>query len=144
MASVFTRIIAGELPGRFVWKDDVCVAFLSIAPLKPGHTLVVPRVEIDHWLDLDPATLAHLTAVAQTIGAAQQQAFRPVKVGLIVAGLEVSHVHLHVVPITSERDLQFANADLDPKPADMDAAADRLRGELLRRGHDAASRPAAS
>lgn len=139
MASVFTMIIDGELPGRFVWRDDVCVGLLSIAPLQPGHALVVPRVEIDHWLDLDAATLAHLTAVAQTIGVAQQQVFRPTRVGLIVAGMEVPHVHIHVVPMDSERDLQFANADLDPKPADLDAAADLLRAELRRLGHASAS-----
>ena len=99
MATIFTRIIDGELPGRFVWRDDLCVAFLSINPLNPGHTLVVPRQEVDHWLDLDDALAAHLTQVARRIGAAQMQAFAPERVGLMIAGLEVPHVHLHVVPI---------------------------------------------
>ena len=135
MASVFTRIIDGELPGRFVWKDDVCVGFLSIAPLRPGHTLVIPRAEVDHWIDLDEPTVSHLMNVSRCIGVALQRAFNPTKVGLIVAGLEVPHVHLHVVPIDSERDLQFGNADLDPKPADLDAAADLLRRTLRSLGH---------
>ena len=135
MASVFTRIIDGELPGRFVWKDDLCAAFLSIAPLRPGHTLVVSRQEVDHWIDLDPATASHLMTVAQSIGRAQQQAFAPAKVGLIVAGLEVPHVHLHVVPIQSERDLHFGNADPDPKPADLDAAGMTLRAALRSLGY---------
>ena len=66
MATLFTRIIDGELPGRFVWRDDRAVAFLTISPIQPGHTLVVPRAEVDNWLDLDPAIAAHLMTVAQT------------------------------------------------------------------------------
>ena len=89
MPTLFTRIIRGELPGRFVWRDAQCVAFLTIAPLRPGHTLVVPIREVDHWLELAPAEAAHLTAVAQKIGRAIQSAFAPVKVGLMIAGLEV-------------------------------------------------------
>ena len=98
MPTIFTRIISGELPGRFVWRDDVCVAFLSINPLRPGHTLVVTRAEVDHWLDLEPEVNAHLTGVAREIGRAQQRAFHPERVGLMIAGLEVPHVHLHLVP----------------------------------------------
>lgn len=129
MPSIFTRIIDGELPGRFVWRDDTCVAFLSIAPLRPGHTLVVPNEEVDHWLDLDPGTNAHLIAVAQRVGQAQMQAFAPTRVGVIIAGLEVPHTHLHVVPIDGESDLNFANA----RPADdaaLDDAQRRLRAAL--------------
>ena len=134
MASIFTKIIAGELPGQFVWKDDDAVAFLSIAPLKPGHTLVVPRREVDHWIDLEPAQMQHLSGVAHTIGRAIQTAFRPVKVGMTILGLEVRHVHLHVVPIWSPFDLDFANADKHAKPADIAAAAATLRAELRKLG----------
>jgi histidine triad (HIT) family protein len=130
MATLFSRIIDGELPGRFVWRDDRCVAFLSINPLQPGHTLVVPIAEVDHWIDLDDELAAHLTRVAKAIGGAQQKVFSPVKVGLMVAGLEVPHVHLHVVPIRGVHDLDFANADPDPSPDDLDAAAERLRAAL--------------
>jgi len=130
MATVFTKIIDGELPARFVWRDTHCVAFLSIAPLRTGHTLVVPRAEVDHWLDLDSGILAHLTDVAQTLGAAQQAAFSPAKVGLMIAGLEVPHVHLHVVPIDGVHDLDFANADQDPDPGGLDRAADAIRAAL--------------
>ncbi len=77
MPTIFTRIIEGELPGRFVHRDETCVAFLSIAPIRPGHTLVVPVQEVDHWVDLDPASLAHLMQVAQRIGRAQMEAFSP-------------------------------------------------------------------
>ncbi len=135
MATLFTRIIQGELPARFVWKDRSCVAFLSIRPLRPGHTLVVPREEVDHWLDADPALLAHLTSVAQTIGEAQMQVFRPARVGLLIAGLEVPHLHLHVVPIRDMHDLDFANQDPNPDEATMDEAARSIREELRRMGH---------
>ena len=129
MPTIFTRIIEGELPGTFVWRDDVCVAFLSIAPLKPGHTLVVPRAEIDHWIDLDPEVNAHLMRVAQQIAMAQQRAFSPQRVGLMIAGLEVPHVHLHVVPIDGMHDLDFDNAG-QADPEALAAAAEQLRVAL--------------
>jgi histidine triad (HIT) family protein len=110
MPTIFTKIIEGELPGTFVWRDDVCVAFLSIAPIRPGHTLVVPRAEVDHWIDLEPHVNAHLVRVAQTIGQAQQAALSPQRIGLIIAGLEIPHTHLHVIPMDGMQDLDFANA----------------------------------
>lgn len=134
MASIFTKIIQGELPGHFVWKDETCVAFLSIAPLQPGHTLVVPRAEVEHWLDLEPAVNAHLVGVAQRIGRAQQAVFRPVKVGLMLAGLEVPHVHYHVVPIRGVHDLDFANARTDTPQEALGEAASRLREALREAG----------
>ena len=130
MPTVFTKIIDGDLPARFVHRDDRCVAFLSIAPLQPGHTLVVPIVEVDHWIDLDADLMAHCTLVAQRIARAQQAAFSPVKVGLMLAGLEVPHTHLHVVPIRGVHDLDFANADTEADPAALDAAAEALRAAL--------------
>jgi histidine triad (HIT) family protein len=130
MASVFSRIIAGELPGRFVYRDDAVVALLTIAPLRPGHTLVVPVREVDSWLDLEPAELAALTAVAQRVGAAIGRAFQPRRVALLVVGLEVAHVHLHLVPIDSEREVDFSRADPSPDPVALDAAAQRIRVEL--------------
>jgi histidine triad (HIT) family protein len=133
--TLFTRIIGGDLPGRFVWKDDRCVAFLSIHPLKPGHTLVVPRAEVDHWIDLEPDLAAHLIGVARSIGVALQREFRPTKVGLMIAGLEVPHTHLHLVPIDGLGDLDFSRQNLDSKPEDLDRAAERLRRSLHALGH---------
>lgn len=130
VATLFTRIINGEIPGRFVHRDELCVAFLSIHPLSPGHTLVVPIEEVDHWLDLSAELTAHLMEVARRIGRAQQKAFSPVKVGLMVAGLEVPHVHIHVVPIRSEGDLDFKNADTGASGDDLEAAAVKLREAL--------------
>jgi histidine triad (HIT) family protein len=130
MASIFTRIINGELPGRFVWRDDRSVAFLTAQPLRPGHTLVVPRAEVDHWLDLEPELAGHLMKVAQSIGKALQQGFQPKKVGLMIAGLEVPHVHLHLVPIEGLQDMDFARQDRNPNPADLDRAAETIRTAL--------------
>lgn len=132
-------IIDGELPGRFVWKDEQCVAFLSINPLAPGHTLVVPREEADHWIDLDGELAQHLMAVSQKIGIALQHGFRPTKVGMMIAGLEVPHVHIHLVPIQGVHDLDFENANLAPDPDDLDASADRIRAALRALGHLEAS-----
>lgn len=130
MASVFSRIIAGELPARFVYDDDRCVAFLSIAPLREGHVLVVPREEIDHWLDLDDDLLAHLMAVSKTIGAALDRIYRPTKVGMMFAGLEVPHVHVHLVPIDTMGDMDFTGADHSPDATALDRVATDIRAAL--------------
>ncbi|HEY3143078.1 MAG TPA: HIT family protein [Acidimicrobiales bacterium] len=135
MATLFTRIIDGEIPGRFVWRDDQAVAFLTIAPITPGHTLVVPRAEVDHWLDLDRELASYLMQVSQAVGQAQMAVFKPERVGLIVAGLEVPHCHIHVLPIDSEADLSLARANPNPDPVAHDDAAERLRGALRDQGH---------
>ncbi len=139
MATIFTRIIAGELPARFVWKDELCVSFLSNRPLRAGHALVVPRAEIDHWLDLDAGLLAHLSETAQAVGKAQQAGFKPARIGLMLAGLEVPHCHFHVVPIRGVHDLDFSNQDANPDPAVMDEAAETIRRELRRLGYSQVS-----
>jgi histidine triad (HIT) family protein len=134
MPTIFTRILRGELPARFVWQDEVCAVFLSIAPLRPGHALVVPRAEVDQWIDLPVDTAAHLMVVAHAIGKAQQQAFDPARVGLMIAGFEVPHVHVHVVPTESMADLDFKNADSRAQAAALDDAAERLRAALRAQG----------
>ncbi len=138
MPSVFTRIIDGELPGRFVWRDDEVVAFLSIGPLAPGHTLVVPRAEVDHWLDLDPRTWQRVSEVTRIVGQAIQAAFDPPRVGTAIAGFEVPHCHVHVTPMQSLADLDFSRADDDPDPAALDEHAERIRRALRDLGYDAA------
>jgi histidine triad (HIT) family protein len=132
MATLFTKIIEGEIPGRFVWRDERAVVFLTIAPLTPGHVLVVP---VDHWIDLDADLAAHLMLVAREVGRAQMHAFTPRRIGVIIAGLEVPHCHLHLVPINVEAELSFSRADHDPDPAALDGAADRLRDALRDLGH---------
>ncbi|MGW9549831.1 HIT family protein [Citricoccus zhacaiensis] len=135
MSTVFTRIINGELPGRFVWKDETCVAFLSIGPLTQGHTLVVPRAEVDLWTDAEPELVSHLMTVAQTIGQVQVQAFNAHRAGLMVAGYEIPHLHVHVWPSNSLDDFDLDQVDNNPEPEDLDEAADRIRAGLRVAGH---------
>jgi histidine triad (HIT) family protein len=135
VATIFTMIIEGKLPARFVWKDESCVVFLSNRPLRPGHLLVVPRAEVDHWLDLDAGLLAHLAETAQAVGKAQMAGFNPERIGVMLAGLEVPHCHFHVVPIRGLHDLDFGNQDPDPDTAMMDDAAETIRRELRKLGY---------
>ncbi len=135
MTTLFTRIIDGEVPGRFVWKDDDVVAFLSIAPIAPGHVLVVPRREIEHWLEADPDTLSTVMAVAQKIGKAQQKVFGARRVGVLLEGYEVPHLHVHVWPTQSPADFDVKRVDPSPDPAAMDGAAEALRGALRDAGY---------
>lgn len=137
MTTLFTRIIDGEIPGRFVWSDDRAVAFTTIAPITDGHTLVVPRAEVDQLTDAPDDLLAHLVVVAKTVGRAQQAAWDAPRAALLVAGFEVPHLHLHVLPAWDESSLTFANARTDVPAADLDAAAERLRDALRAAGHGA-------
>lgn len=134
MPTVFTRIIEGEIPGTFVWKDEKCVVFMSINPLRPGHVLVVPRTEVDHWFACPADLFDHLMAVSREIGTAQQEAFQPTRVGLVIAGLEVPHLHIHLVPIDSAHDLDFANAATSVDRDELEHAASAIRDILRSRG----------
>lgn len=135
MSTLFTRIIAGEIPGRFVWADDLCVAFGTIAPITDGHILVVPRAEVPRFTDADDDLLAHLSRVAKRIGTAQQRAFDAPRAALLVAGFEVPHLHLHVLPAWGEGELSFANARQDVPGDQLDASAERVRAALRDAGH---------
>jgi len=135
MPSVFSKIISGDLPGHFVWKDELSVAFLSINPIASGHTLVIPKLEVDHWLDLPPDINAHLVQLAQIIGNAQMVAFRPLRVGMIIAGLEVPHTHLHVIPMEGMQDLDFSRATLTADQSELSSNALLLKNTLESNGH---------
>ena len=135
MTTIFTRIIAGESPATFVWRDDRCAAFLSVNPMAHGHTLVVPIEEIDHWIDAPPELMVHLFGVAREIGRAQHAAFGCARVGLIVAGYEVPHCHIHVIPTNDMAELSFANAAASVERHDLERAAETIRSELRRFGH---------
>jgi diadenosine tetraphosphate (Ap4A) HIT family hydrolase len=136
MPTVFTHIIEGRIPGTFVWRDERCVAFMSINPMAPGHTLVVPISEVDHWVDGDPDLIAHLFEVTRIIGVAQKVAFGCERVGVILAGYEVPHTHVHVIPTNDMRELSFANAASSVDRADLESAAEAIRVELRRSGHE--------
>ncbi|MBC3185645.1 HIT family protein [Corynebacterium sp. zg-331] len=132
MSSVFSRIIAGELPARFVYRDDTVVAFLSIAPVAYGHTLVVPVAEVDRWTDLPAETWAHVAEVSQQVGRAVVEAFDCSRAGTLIAGFEVPHTHVHVFPAEdmSGFDLSAAMPMDSTDPDAMDAAARALRAAL--------------
>jgi histidine triad (HIT) family protein len=130
MATLFTRIINREIPGRFVYEDAQCVAFLTVAPIRPGHTLVVPRQEIDDWLEAPRELTAHLFQTAQKVAQAIKVAFPCRKVGMMIAGLEVPHYHIHLTPIDAIADMDFALQDSQAAPAALDAAAEAIRAAL--------------
>jgi diadenosine tetraphosphate (Ap4A) HIT family hydrolase len=130
MATVFTKIINGEIPGRFVYADDDVVAFLTIAPMTQGHTLVVPRAEIDQWQDVDAPEFNRVMGVSQLIGKAVCQAFDVERAGVIIAGLEVPHLHVHVFPARNLSDFGFANVDHNPSPESLDEAQAKIKEAL--------------
>ena len=130
MASIFTKIINRELPGRFVYEDDESVAFLTIAPITQGHTLVVPRAEIDQWQDLDPDVFNRIMGLSQRIGKAVRRAFDAPRAGLLIAGLEVPHLHIHVFPGYSLNDFNIANADPNPSQKSLDEAQAKIKAAL--------------
>lgn len=130
MASVFTRIINRELPGRFVHEDDESVVFLTIAPVTQGHTLVVPRAEIDQWQDVDPAVFGRMMDLSQRIGRATVQAFDAQRAGLVIAGLEVPHLHIHVFPAYSLGDFDLGQADTSPSEESLDQAQAKIIAAL--------------
>ncbi|WP_043316792.1 HIT family protein [Microbulbifer sp. HZ11] len=134
MASIFTQIINGDLPGHFVWRDDVAVAIMTIAPIKPGHCLVIPVEEIDHWDDVPAEVNAHLMSVAGKVAKAQKQVYSPKRVGVMVAGLEVPHTHYHLVPINEIPDLDFA-LQQQAEPEVLAAEAAKIRQALVDLGY---------
>lgn len=135
MSTVFTKIINGELPGRFIWRDNQCAAFLDISPLTYGHTLVVPREEIDMWTEVPEDLNSHLYTVAARIGAAQVTGLGAVRSGLIIQGYEVPHMHMHVFPTQSVADFDMTKIIREPDEAKMDEAATKLRAALREAGH---------
>lgn len=129
MSTVFTKIINGEIPGRFVYKDEDVAAFLTIEPIAYGHTLVVPVKEVDKWTDIEPELWAKMNAVAQRIGSAIVSEFDCERAGYLIAGFEVPHAHIHVFPANDMSGYNLASvmrAD-ETDPAKMDAAAETLR-----------------
>ena len=130
MTTIFTRIIRGEIPGTFVHRDDQCVSFMTINPIADGHLLVVPIAEVDRWTDLPPELSAHLFAVAHRLGSALRTAFACERVGLIIAGFEVDHCHIHLIPASSMADLSFANAAQTVDRHALESHADRIKASL--------------
>ena len=135
MTTIFSRIIEGELPGTFVWRDDEVVAFMSINPITRGHVLVVPVAVVDHWIDATPALTARLFEAARAIGVAQEAAFGCERVAVVIAGYEVPHAHVHVFPTNAMNEISFAHAATSFNPSDLEAAAESIRFRLRSAGH---------
>jgi histidine triad (HIT) family protein len=126
MASIFSRIINGEIPCYRVAEDDRFIAFLDVRPLKPGHTLVVPKQEVDYIFDLDEKTLADMMLFAQKVARAMKQVIECKRIGVAVIGLEVPHAHIHLIPLTKETDMLFTN----PRVAPLHEENERLAREI--------------
>ena len=135
MSTLFTRIISGEIPGRFVWKDDEVVAFLTIEPITDGHLMVVPRREVAHWVDLEPDLLGKVMNVAQTIAKVQEAEFNAERIGVLMEGYEIPHVHVHIWPTHSPADFDVHNVDRNADPGKLDENANRIRTALRSAGH---------
>ena len=127
MSSIFTRMLEGQEPARFIWTDERFVAIVSNTPIKPGHCIVFPRQEVENWLALPPELQSHLLDACRIVGDAIQRVHQPVRVGLAIVSVVVKHVHVHLVPLTEARELNFAMQDPHARAEDLDASAERLR-----------------
>lgn len=134
MSSIFSKIIAGEIPGRFVWADDDVVVIATIEPMRPGHVMVIPRVEVAKYSDVDPDVFAHAMKVAQIIGRVQETAFGVERAVVAILGFEVPHTHIHVVPADAENAAYLQNAKPAPD-GEIDAAMTTLRSALIDAGY---------
>jgi histidine triad (HIT) family protein len=126
MSSIFTRIINGEIPSYKIAENDKFYAFLDVYPLQPGHTLVVPKQEVDKFFDLPQDHLAEMLVFAQPIAKAIESSFHCKRCGIAVIGLEVPHAHLHLVPINNADDLNFTRSKLKLSPDEMKACQEKI------------------
>jgi diadenosine tetraphosphate (Ap4A) HIT family hydrolase len=131
-STLFSQIINGEIPGTFVYRDDLCVAFMTINPITTGHLLLVPISEFDEWTDLPELLIAHMFVVAKNIGKAQKSVFDCERVALIIAGYEIPHCHLHLIPTNSMADLSFENAEIKNDRRELEESASLIINELRR------------
>lgn len=126
MATIFTRIIAGEIPSYKIAEDENYYAFLDINPLTKGHTLVVPKKEIDYIFDLDDATLAGMVLFAKRVAARIKREIACSRVAMVVLGMEIPHAHIHLIPIQSENDVDFHREKLHLTPEEFREIANRI------------------
>lgn len=126
MASIFTKIINGDIPCHKILEDDNYIAFLDAFPLQKGHTLIVPKNEIDNIFDLDDNTLSGMMLFAKNVAEAMKRTFSCKKIGITVIGLEVPHAHIHLIPINAEKDMNFSNEKLKLESEEMDNIAKNI------------------
>ena len=130
MATIFTKIVCGEIPAYKIAEDDRYYAFLDINPLSKGHTLVIPKQETDYIFDLEPEILAGMMVFAQKIALALRKAVPCNRVGVAVLGLEVPHAHIHLVPLNRESDINFTNPKLKLSVEEFESLAEQIRKNL--------------
>lgn len=127
MASIFSKIVAGEIPSYRVAENDKFFAFLDINPLAKGHTLVIPKREVDYYFDLEDEEIAEMNVFAKRIAEKLKSVTGCKKVAVVVMGLEVPHAHIHLIPMNSEKDVNFANEKLKLTPEEFKEIADKIR-----------------
>jgi histidine triad (HIT) family protein len=127
MSSIFSKIVKGEIPSYKIAETDTCYAFLDIFPLVKGHVLVIPKREVDYIFDLDPKLLSELHVFSQQVAKAIAKAIPCIRVGVVVLGLEVPHAHIHLIPLQSERDIDFSRAKLKLSKEEMEQIAGEIR-----------------
>jgi histidine triad (HIT) family protein len=133
MPTIFTKIINGEIPSHKVAEDDRYLAFLDVNPVAEGHTLVIPKAEVDYLFNLDDETYTGLMLFAKKVAGALPQAVPCLRVGVTVIGLEVPHTHVHLVPLNTLQDINFSKPKLKPTHEDLAATAEKIRNKLLKR-----------
>ncbi len=130
MASIFSKIVAGDIPCYKIAENERFFAFLDINPLTPGHTLVIPKEEVDYLFDLEDSDIRDINVFAKEIATALKKAIPCLRVGVAVIGLEVPHAHIHLIPIKKESDMLFSNPKLKLSPEEMEQIATSIRGFL--------------
>ena len=130
MASIFTKIIQGEIPCHKIAENDSCIAFLDISPLQKGHTLIIPKREVDYILDLEDSELAELMSFAKQVSKGIKSSFDCNRVGVTVIGLEVPHAHIHLIPIIKESDMSFAQSKMQPSNDELAEIAEKIKSKL--------------
>ncbi|NDV68879.1 HIT family protein [Dysgonomonas sp. 25] len=130
MYSVFSRIVAGDIPSYKIAEDDKYYAFLDISPMKEGHTLVIPKVEIDYIFDLDDELLAGLAVFARKVAIAIKKAIPCERVGMMAIGMEVPHAHIHLIPIDKESDMLLSNTRLTFTQTEFKEIAEKIKAQL--------------
>lgn len=130
MASIFSKIIAGEIPSHRIAETEDCLAFLDVFPLAHGHVLVVPKKEVDYIFDVDDALLAKMTSFSKRVAKAVEKAVPCRRVGVAVIGLEVPHAHIHLIPLNSIEDINFSRPKLKPTHEELAAVAEKIRAHM--------------
>jgi histidine triad (HIT) family protein len=130
MASIFTRIINGEIPAHIIAESEECIAFLDIFPLAKGHTLVVPKKEVDYIFDIEDVLLAEMMTFSKRVAKAIELSVTCQRIGIAVIGLEVPHAHIHLIPLQSVEDINFSRPKLKLSEEEMKSIAEKIKSNL--------------